>query len=427
MRSAIGAGALLALSVASYALGQRSAAPTAASWPRFRGPGGLAVSDCRGMPVTWSADRNIAWKIPLPGPGASSPIVAGERVFVTCYSGYGVPGQRRGALEELKRHLLCLRLRDGAILWQRDVPAALPESPRVAEHGYASSTPIAEAGRVYVFFGRSGVLAFDREGRKLWQADVGSGIHGWGSATSPVIHRDLIIVNASVESRSLVALHKHTGREVWRLGGIRQSWNTPHLAKTPAGRTELVVGVEGSLLGVDPDSGEALWGCSGVQSYMCASAVAHEGAVYALWGRRTLAVRLGGRGDVTRTHQVWNLWRSRAGSTVPSPVVHDGHLYFARDRSGAVYCMDGQTGEIVYERRLTPNPGTIYASPVLADGKLYYVSRTGGAFVVAARPQFEQLAHNDLGDRSLFDASPAVAGRRLLLRSNRFLYCIGGK
>jgi hypothetical protein len=138
-----------------------------------------------------------------------------------------------------------------------------------------------------------------------------------------------------------------------------------------------------------------------------------------------MAVRLGGRGDVGRSHPLWSFWRNNAGSNVSSPVFHGGHLYFASESNGSVYCMDSKTGEISHDQKITPAPGKIYASPVVADGRLYYVSRTSGAYVVAAKPQFEQLAHNDLGGSSIFDASPAVARGRLLLRSNRFLYCVG--
>ena len=140
-----------------------------------------------------------------------------------------------------------------------------------------------------------------------------------------------------------------------------------------------------------------------------------------------MAVRLGGRGNVTRTHQVWNLWRNRAGSNVSSPVCLDGRLYFANASNGSVYCMDAGTGNVIYDQKLDPAPGKIYASPVLAGGKLYYVSRTGGAYVVEAKPEFKLVARNDLGDPSIFDGSPAVAGSRMLLRSDKFLYCLGAK
>jgi outer membrane protein assembly factor BamB len=283
---------------------------------------------------------------------------------------------------------------------------------------------VADEVRVYVFFGKSGVFAFDHNGRQLWQADVGAKAVGWGSGASPVLYKDLVIVNASVESESLVALDKKTGKEVWRAGGIKESWNTPILVTLADGKTELVLAILGKVLGFEPKSGEQLWSCAtDIGWYMVPSLVAHEGVVYCIGGRpgAALAVRAGGRGEVTESHR---LWTGRKGSNVSSPVFHEGHLYWMHDNLGIAYCAEAKTGRIVYQERL-PATDLVYASALLADDKIYYVSQTSGVFVVAAGPRFELLAHNRLGDRSVFNASPAVAGGRLLLRSNRFLYCIG--
>jgi len=328
-------------------------------------------------------------------------------------------------MEQLKRHVVCVERSDGKILWSREVPTVLPEQPTIREnHGYASSTPVVDDERVYAFFGKSGVFAFDLDGRQLWHTSVGSKTSGWGSAASPVLHGGLVIVNASVESGSLVALDKRTGKEKWRAPGIRQSWNTPLLVSVGSGRTELVVAIFGKVLGFDPSSGEQLWSCeTDIGWYMVPSLVAREGTVYCIGGRGgggALAIRAGGRGDVTRTHR---LWTGRKGSNVPSPVFCDGHLYWVHE-SGIAFCAEAKSGRIVYEERL-PRAGQIYASPVLADGKLYYVARWGRAYVVAAKPKFELLATNELGRAGMFNASPAVAGGRLFLRSDQFLYCLG--
>ena len=401
----------------------------AQDWPQFRGPGGLGVSPAKELPLTWSQKENVVWKAELPGAGASSPIVVGERVFVTCYSGYAVPGQAKGDMNQLKRHVLCVSLATGKILWKTDVPATLPESATVREHGYAASTPACDGERLYVFFGKSGVFAFDLDGRKLWQADVGTQSHEWGSAASPVLYEDLVIINASVESESLVALDKKTGKEKWRAKGIKESWNTPLIATNKDGKTELVVAIVGKILGFDPATGEQLWNCAtDIGWYMAPSVVAHDGVVYSLGGRSgvaALAVRTGGKGDVTKTHR---LWTGTKGSNVSSPIFHDGHIYWTHDNLEIACCAEAKTGKIVYEERLA-RAGQFYASPVLADGKLYYVSRgyDAGVFVVAAQPRFELLANNKLGDRSTFDASPAISGNRLYLRSDRFLYCVGKK
>jgi outer membrane protein assembly factor BamB len=396
----------------------------AANWPQFRGPGGLGVSEEQGLPAEWSSSQNIVWKTPLPGPGGSSPIVWGDRVYVTCYSGYGVSMEQPGEMSNLVRHLLAIDRRSGEVLWDRTVPAALPEQPFggfQALHGYASSTPATDGERIYVFFGRTGVLAFDTQGQELWRTEVGTRTHNWGSATSPVLHGDLVIVNASVESGSLVALQRQDGRVVWRAGEIRAAWNTPLLLEGGAG-PELVVSVQGRLLGFDPAAGQQLWQAAGIQDYVCPSVVAFDGAVFAIGGRNKpgLAVKSGGRGEVSA------LWTIDKGSNVSSPVYYKGHLYWAHEGQGIVYCVDAASGTLVYEQRLNPGPGRIYASAVAADDKIYYVSRENGTYVVAAGPSYRLLAHNRLeDDPSTCNGSPAICEGQLLLRSNQYLYCIG--
>lgn len=398
----------------------------AQGWWQFRGRSGLGISLEKTLPLTWSADTNLLWKTELPGAGASSPIVVGDRVFVTCYSGYGVPGQAKGDLNQLKRHLVCLNT-NGKILWNKEVPAALPESSSVREHGYAASTPAYDGERLYVFFGKSGVYSFDLEGKQLWKANVGDNHNDWGSAASPVIYNDLVIINACIESESLIALDKKTGKEKWRAKGIKESWNTPIILTNKDGTVELVVAVIGKILAFNPDSGEPIWNCdTDIRWYMAPSMVWHNGVVYALGGRSgvtSLAVRTGGKGDVTKTHR---LWTSTKGSNVSSPVVHDGHLYWMNDNLGIAYCAEAETGKIIYEERVG-RAGQVYASPILADGKLYYLSRSGATYVLKASPKYELLATNDLSDEGSFDASPAASEGRIYIRSNRFLYSVGEK
>lgn len=402
------------------------AAPS--DWSQFRGPGGSGVSDAKGTPLNWSDTQGIAWKTELPGPGASSPVVFGNRIFLTCYTGVA-PG-RGGSLDELKRHLLCLDRATGKLLWNTPVPADLPEQSGIREdHGYATSTPVVDAERVYVFFGKSGVFAFDHAGKKLWNTKVGTQLNGWGSATSPVLHKDLLLVNACIESSALVALDKKSGTEKWRARGINESWHAPLVVPVPGGKSEVVIACIKQVMAFDADAGTPLWTCqTGIGWYMCPTPLARDGIVYAIGGRNPqngLAIRAGGRGDVTGSHVVWKI---NKGSNVPSPVLHDGHLYFAHENLGVVYCANAKTGDIVYEERLSPNPGQIYASPVLADGKLYYLGRQGRMVVVAAQPKFAVLADNTLeNNRGVFNATPTFDGNRLLIRSNRALYCLGAK
>lgn len=402
-------------------------------WNRFRGPAGMGVAEASSLPVQWGQDEGLVWKTALPGAGASSPITFGDRIYLTRYTGFFVPGEPGGSPEQLKRHLLALRLEDGRILWDKAIPAKLPEEESIRDHGFAASSVAVDDERIYVFFGKTGAFAFDHDGNQLWQADVGSNTNGWGSAASPVLYKDLVFINASVESESLVALDRKTGEERWRVGGqrrpdaIREAWNTPLVVTADSGREELIVPTAGTVYAFDPQTGQPLWSCkTDIGWYMVPSAVAADGVIYCLGGRSgtaALAIRAGGSGDVTATHR---LWTSQNGSNVSSPVYLDGHLYWAHESREIAYCVVAKTGEVVYEERL-PRSGQFYASALLADGRLYYLTRNGKMFVLAAKPQFEQLAVNDLSDRSVFNASPAVAGNRLLIRSDKFLYCVGAK
>ncbi|MCP5516509.1 MAG: PQQ-binding-like beta-propeller repeat protein [Verrucomicrobiales bacterium] len=400
----------------------------AADWEQFRGPGGAGISADADPPLEWSEEQNVVWKTPLPGAGASSPVIRGDRIFLTAATGFGPGVAGGGNPAQLKRHVLCLDAGSGRMLWSNAVAADLPEQEKIREdHGYASSTLAVDAERLYAFFGKSGVFAFDHTGRQLWRTRVGDQVHGWGSATSPVLCQDLVIVNASVESEAVVALDRATGREVWRTAGIKEAWNTPAIAITPAGEPELQVGMLRQVMGLDPATGRKRWWCdTRIDWYMCPSPVSHDGVVYWIGGRSGggLAVNLGGRGDVAGSHLRWRL---NKGSNVSSPVFHEGHLYFAHENLGVVYCVEAASGKVVYEERLNPNPGQIYASPILAAGRLYYVSRGGTTAVVAAAPKFRLLASNPLARTAgTFNASPVPLGRRLLLRSDRFLYCLGG-
>jgi outer membrane protein assembly factor BamB len=408
------------------------AAPPGAGgdWPQFRGPDGLGTSKEKDLPVRWSADKNLAWKTELPGPGSSSPITVGERIFVTCYSGYGLDAAKPGDMKKLKRHLVCLDRAKGRIRWSRQVPATLPEAPFrgpfITLHGYASSTPVTDGRRVFVFFGKSGVYAYTLDGEPVWNASVGESTHEWGSAASPVLYKNLVIVNAGNEGGYMVALNKDTGRVVWKTDRFQKSWTTPVLVPVAKGGRELVIGADYRLLAFDPASGKQLWTCQTKEHYTAPSVTAHAGVVYLTAGfsaQQTLAVRAGGKDDVTRSEL---LWKASKGTNVPSPVYHDGHLYCISDTSGIAYCLKAGTGEVVYAKRLEPAPGRIYASPIVADGKIYVVSRGKGVYVLAAKPEYALQVRNTLaGDDSVFNATPAILDGQLLLRSDRYLYCIG--
>lgn len=407
---------------------------SAADWAGFRGPGARGVSDQTGLALTWSETENLAWKTPLPGPGSSSPIVFGDRVYVTCYSGYGLDPNEPGDPNNLKRHLVCICAADGELLWDTAVPAAQPEDlyqGMLREHGYASQTPVTDGQRIYVFFGKTGVLAFDPNGRQLWQTSLGADTDQkrWGAATSLALYKDLVFVNAWDESKALYALDARTGREVWKKDSSKTglSFSTPVVAEQGDGSVELVVSVPSVVWGLDPLTGRELWSArTGIDDDMIPSPVVVDGVAYIHGGgprqHGSLAVRLGGRGDVTNTHIVWS---SKNVASPPSPVIVDGLMYWV-DAYGQACCVETATGELRYREKLpVVERFAVYASAVAAEGRIYVVTRKGGAFVLPARPEFRILAHNQFAsDPSDFNASPAIGNQRLFLRSNRFLYCI---
>jgi outer membrane protein assembly factor BamB len=406
----------------------------AADWRQFRGPNGSGIAAVDDKPATtWSETSNLKWKVALPGPGSSSPIVSGERVFITCYSGYG-DGSSGDSIEKLQRHLLCVDRAVGKIIWDKSIPAELPEDPysgNLREHGYASNTPVTDGERVFAFFGKTGVLAFDFDGQQLWKVNVGrqSSNRRWGSGASPILCQDMVIVNAVEEGRSVLALNKLTGKEVWKtaVDSLELSFVTPVIAECAGGRIDLALAVPGELWGLNPDTGKLRWFAeTGITGNVSPSVVAADGVVYATGGyprQGTIAVRAGGKGDVTQTNV---LWSSQNASYVPSPVVHRGHLFVVSDQ-GFATCLEAKTGKLIYKEHLPGLSGgkPFYASAVLANERLYAVSRRAGTFVLSATPQFSVVAQNKLaGDDSDFNGTPAVVGHQLFLRSNRFLYCI---
>lgn len=401
----------------------------AEEWVQFRGPNSAGISTATGLPTTWGTGQNVVWSTKLPGPGGSSPIIVGDKIFVTSYSGYAESADNPGDMNNLKRHLICLERASGKILWTKEFAAVMPESEYVGgnntRHGYATSTPVSDGKSLFVFFGISGFYAFDLDGNELWKADLGKGTDGWGSATSPVLYKNTVLVNAGVESEKLYALDKATGAVVWSTGGMTKTWASPVLVDV-GGAIEVVVSLPEKLAGYNPETGEELWFCKGVPDfYVCPSIVAADGVVYATGGRKsaTMAVRAGGRGDVSGSHVLWTVDK---GNNVTSPVLVDGYLYWMHESRGIAYCVDAKTGAIVFEGELDPKPGLLYASITAVDGKLYAPSQLGGTYVLEAKPAFKQLAVNKFeDDPARVNATIAVSNNQFILRTDQAIYCIG--
>jgi len=383
----------------------------AADWPGWRGDGS-GVSGEAGLPVAWDSQHNVVWKTPLPGEGNSSPIVWGERVFLTAWTDGGK-----------KRLVLALDSKDGKILWQRelDAPLAPPTNPK---NGYASATPVTDGKRVYAFFDSPGLVGLDLEGKVLWTRPLGPFKSPWNLASSPVLYKGLVIQCCDHEGGGFIAgIDAASGEVRWRTprkGGLL--FSTPLLINHQ-GKPQWVMNGT-TVVAYDPDTGKELWSARGMTDIFAPSAVYADGLVYATSGRNgpTMAIDPSGSGDVTDTHVKWFL--TTGGPYVPSPLVYPC-LVLPND-NGTLRFVDA-TGNVILREQVK---GHFTASPVGADGKLYWPSEKGDVYVVdvanvaSARPEIRVLAVNSLGENCL--ASPAIANGRLLLRTAKHLCCIGG-
>jgi len=417
--------------LASTALHFGSAEESASGhWPQFRGPEGAGLSEAR-LPLTWSDTENLAWKTELPGRGSSSPVVWGEAVFVSSY---------RGEADSVVRQLSRLDLGSGAILWTREIGTDFPEDPAegyLLEHGWSSSTPVTDGETVYAFFGKAGVHAFDFEGELRWSARTGgmSSRLAWGSASSPVLHEGVLVVPAGDELRALLGLDARDGRELWRheADKLEQTYGSPILVKVDEGRTDLVFPAVGEALGLDPASGALRWSARYDLPNNMSNTPHRSGEFLTISGGfpRTarVALRVGEEGDATERVLYDTL---KPATYMTPPVEHEGVLYWVSDNGFAFATLPGEAEELWMERipDLVSPEGLgrpFYASPVLAGGRLYATSRNNGFFVIDPDPEgLRILARNRFeSDPTEFNASPAVAGGKLLLRSQTHLYAVG--
>ena len=353
---------------------------SAEDWAEFLGPDGAARSPAAAA-TTWSESENLLWKCDLPGPGSSSPIVVRGRVFVTCYSGSG---------SDLRRHVVCVDKQSGEQRWNAEMPVDYREDGYngfITEHGYASNTPVSDGTHVFVFLGKGGVHAFDLQGTKIWSVDVGkeSSSRRWGSAASPMLFEDSVIVNAAEEAQAIIALAKSTGEELWRqeAGMLELTYGTPRLVSLGNDEHELVISVPEEIWALNPRTGKLKWYAETPMTGNVSPSVIVDGqVVFSFGGYRSsgsLAVRAGGKGDVTDSHTIWT---NRSSSYVATPLLHEQRLYWIDDR-GIAYCTSANDGEVVYRERVQDlsSGRPVYASPTLIGDYIYVVTRRSGTIV----------------------------------------------
>ena len=441
-------GRLRALVLLAAASGSAPAEPRPTEWAQFRGPAGQGVSFEKGLPDDWSATRNVLWKTAIPGRGHSSPVIWGDRVFVTtAVEGEVVPGAQgvkhvvegqdfrhpQGVGDD-RRHtfkVLALDARDGNLLWERAAHEGVPYDTRHKMGSFASQTPVTDGKRVYAFFGSEGLLfAYDMDGRLAWKAALG-GIAsvGVGVCTSPVLYKDLVVLQCDEdngEASFIVALDKRTGKQVWRVPRkVQVSWATPVLVRA-GGRDELVTSGTEWIIAYAPATGAELWRAKGLESNSVPSPVIVGDVVVVSSGypeKVAMGIRAGGSGDVTGTPRI--LWKYTKGTAyVPSPIAYGGLVYLVSDK-GILTCLNALTGEVKYEGGRVPIPATLMASPVAYDGKILLSSMEGDTFVIKAGPVHEVLRTNTLGEA--IAASPAISQGRIFIRGESHLYAIGAR
>lgn len=397
-------------------------------WPGFRGPGGTGISATGKPPAEWGDDRNLAWKADLPGGGSSSPIVVGDLVIVLCYT--GTDGG------SLSRQLIAFDKRSGKRAWAWEARAVNPEdrySGFLTEHGYASSTPASDGKVVVAVLGKSGVVCVDMAGKELWRAPTGtmSANRRWGSAASPVIVGDMVVVNAAEEARAVIAFDLATGKVRWKAEGssLELCYATPLLARNPAGEDELILGVPNEIWSIRPATGKLRWHLEApLPGNVSPSPAAGDGIVLVQGGypaTALVAAPLGGAGALGRDAI---RWQTGAASYVPSGLVSQGLFHCVTDKGQAI-CLEAATGKVVYQERLDirgaeSRSKPVYASVVLADGRLFATTRRAGVFVFPAGRAFSKPAVMRLGGDEDFSATPAVSGDSLYLRSDKALYCV---
>ncbi len=394
---------------------------SAANWPMWRGPDGDGTCEESGLPVKWGATENVAWKVPLPERGNSTPVVWGDRVFVT-----------QAIEDEGKRLLFCFDRRDGTLLWESGTVYHEPELTH-ATNPHCSGSPATDGERVVVSFASAGVFCYGVDGALLWErTDLGKQHHIWGGGTSPVIHGGRAYLNFGPgENTVLYCFDMATGETVWRHeepGGASGeagkkewlgSWADPIL-RAVGSHGELLMSFPGRACGFDPVTGAELWSCDGLTPLIYNSPLFSDGVMVQMcgFGGAGLAVRAGGRGDVTGTHRVWLV--PRVPQRIGSGVIRDGHLYTLTD-AGIVECRELKSGETIFQERLK---GNNWSSLVLsADGNCYAANQLGDCFVFRASPEFELLATNPMGEKII--GSIAVSGGQLFIRGYRTLFCIG--
>jgi outer membrane protein assembly factor BamB len=420
------------------------------NWPQFRGPSGSGLGDGAHPPVQWDTSKgtNIVWTVEIPGLAVSSPVVWGDRIYVTTAISSdakqtfrtGLYGDTDSAADRSPHQwkVLALDKKSGKLLWEQMAYQGTPKTKRHPKSSQASPTPVTDGKVVVAYFGSEGLVAYSADGKLLWKKDLGLQNAGWffdpdsewGAASSPVIYKNTVIVQCDRQKDSFVAAFDlKDGKEIWRTARAEiPAWGTPTLVPGE-GRTELVTNATKAIRGYDADTGKELWKLSPNSEITCTTPVYGHGLIFVTAGyppvQPIYAIKIGSAGDLTLKDGkdasdaiAWS--KKSGGSYLPSPIVYGDHLYLVNN-SGVMSAYEAKTGNRVYQQRVGTG-GSFVASPIAAAGKLYIASEEGDIFVVKAGLPYELIAKNSVGEPVL--ATPALAGDLLIVRGARHLFAI---
>jgi outer membrane protein assembly factor BamB len=413
-------------------------------WPQWRGPYMTGVSPNGNPPSEWSENKNVKWKIQVPGKGHATPIIWGDRMFILSAVAIGkedsptkpaeTPQRRRGmpVTRTTKIHkfiIFAINRSDGKILWQHTVKEEVPQEGTHEQGSWASNSPVTDGDFVYAYFGSRGLFCFDMQGNLKWERDFGqmNKRMNFGEGSSPVLYKDKIIVNWDHEGDSfIIALDKKTGKDIWKVDRDEHtSWATP-LVIEHDGKAQVITSATQMVRSYDVATGKLVWECSGMTQNAIPVPMEASGIVYLTTGFRgnaLLAIRLSeAQGNITDSDAI--VWRYDGKDTpyAPSGLLYNDRLYLLRSNNGILSCFDAKTGKQIYGGQRMEGMGNIFASPVAAQDRIYIIGQKGMTFVIKAGPAFEVLAKNQLDDN--FNASPAVVGNVMYLRGCKNLYCI---
>ncbi|MCA9037289.1 MAG: PQQ-like beta-propeller repeat protein [Planctomycetaceae bacterium] len=404
------------------------------NWAHWRGPDGNSVAKNAHPPTEWSATKNVKWKVELPGRGSSSPVVWGDKIFITTAipTGRGatpVPGRRGGGgLSELDFRVLCYSRADGSVIWQQTAIVATPHEPTHNTNSFASASPCTDGEHVYAHFGSRGLYCYTMDGELVWKRDDFGKMqtrNGFGEGSSPTLAGDKILIPWDHEGPSaLYALDKATGKTVWKADRDEPTcWATP-LVVDNNGQPQVIMNGQTCARSYDLNTGKELWRCAGQTERPCASPVAANGLVIVGSGHRGSfigAFQLTGKGDIQNSKNVvWTI--DRDTPDIGSPLLSGNRLYFHKGKTGQLSCVDFRTGRPFYMAERLPRLDTIYASPVAAGGAIYLTARNGTTVVIKDSDKLEVVAVNSLDET--VDATPAPVDNQLIIRGENHLFCL---